>query len=119
VLKPGGRLLFFEHGLAPDARRRRWQRWSEPVTRFVFEGCHLTRDIPSLIEASGFRIDDLQTGSLAPFPKSWTYCFWGAATPTSASGADAASSAVSVSFGSESPSTSRTPSRVPPGRTSR
>jgi SAM-dependent methyltransferase len=84
VLKPGGRLLFFEHGLAPDARRRRWQRWSEPVTRFVFEGCHVTRDIPSLIETGGFRIDDLQTGYLAPFPKSWTYCFWGAATPTSA-----------------------------------
>jgi SAM-dependent methyltransferase len=122
VLKPGGRLLFFEHGLAPDARRRRWQRWSEPVTRFVFEGCHVTRDVPSLLEASGFRIDDLQTGYLASFPKSWTYCFWGTAIPTTASGPEpvgSSSTAVNASFGSESPSTSRTPSRVPPGRTSR
>jgi ubiquinone/menaquinone biosynthesis C-methylase UbiE len=81
VLKPEGRFLFFEHGRSPDPRLRRWQRWSEPVTRFLFEGCHVTRDIPSLIETSGFRVEDLQTGYLSPFPKSWTYCFWGAAVP--------------------------------------
>jgi ubiquinone/menaquinone biosynthesis C-methylase UbiE len=81
VLKPEGRFLFFEHGRSPDARLRRWQRWSEPLTRFLFEGCHVTRDIPSLIEGSGFRLEDLQTGYLSPFPKSWTYCFWGAAVP--------------------------------------
>jgi ubiquinone/menaquinone biosynthesis C-methylase UbiE len=81
VLKPGGRFLFFEHGRSPDARLRRWQRWSEPMTRFLFEGCHVTRDIPLLIETSAFRIEDLQTGYLSPFPKSWTYCFWGAAVP--------------------------------------
>jgi ubiquinone/menaquinone biosynthesis C-methylase UbiE len=83
VLKPEGRFLFFEHGRAPDARLRRWQRWTEPLTRVLFEGCHVTRDIPSLIEASGFRIEDLQTGYLAGFPKSWTYCFWGSARPLS------------------------------------
>jgi ubiquinone/menaquinone biosynthesis C-methylase UbiE len=81
VLKPGGRFLFFEHGRSPDARLRRWQRWSEPMTRFLFEGCHVTRDIPLLIETSAFRIEDLQMGYLSPFPKSWTYCFWGAAVP--------------------------------------
>jgi ubiquinone/menaquinone biosynthesis C-methylase UbiE len=81
VLKPEGRFLFFEHGRSPDARLRRWQRWSEPLTRFLFEGCHVTRDIPSLIETSGLRIEDLQTGYLSSFPKSWTYCFWGAAVP--------------------------------------
>ena len=84
VLKPGGRLLFFEHGLAPDDRVRRWQRWSEPVTRLLFEGCHVTRDIPSLIDTTGFRVDEMKTGYLASFPKSWTYCFWGTATPTTA-----------------------------------
>jgi SAM-dependent methyltransferase len=111
VLKPGGRLLFFEHGLAPDARRRRWQRWSEPVTRFIFEGCHVTRDIPSLIETSGFRIDDLQTGYLAPFPKSWTYCFWGAAVPTTASGPPVGSKWMAVGHEAESRSSSNVRSR--------
>src|SRR5262245_51074408 len=81
VLRPGGAFIFFEHGRAPDARHRRWQRWSEPMTRLLFEGCHVTRDIPSLIESSGFRIRDLETGYLARFPKAWTYCFWGTAAP--------------------------------------
>ena len=81
VLKPEGRFLFFEHGRSPDARLRRWQRWSEPLTRFLFEGCHVTRDIPALIERGGFRLEDLQTGYLSSFPRSWTYCFWGAAVP--------------------------------------
>jgi ubiquinone/menaquinone biosynthesis C-methylase UbiE len=81
VLKPEGRFLFFEHGRSPDPRLHRWQRWSEPLTRLLFEGCHVTRDIPSLIETSGFRLEDLQTGYLSAFPKSWTYCFWGAAVP--------------------------------------
>ncbi|HWN75711.1 MAG TPA: class I SAM-dependent methyltransferase [Candidatus Udaeobacter sp.] len=40
VLKPGGRLIFFEHGLVPDARIRRWQQWSDPIPRRVFEGCY-------------------------------------------------------------------------------
>ena len=81
VLKPGGQFLFFEHGRSPDPRLRRWQRWSEPLTRCLFEGCHVTRDIPALIEGAGFRVDELETGYLAAFPRSWTYCFWGTATP--------------------------------------
>jgi hypothetical protein len=41
----------------------------------------VTRDIPSLITSGGFQIDRIETDYLAPFPKSWTYCFWGTATP--------------------------------------
>jgi len=81
VLKPGGQFLFCEHGRAPDERARRWQRWSDPLTQFLFEGCHVTRDIPSLIEDAGFRVDRMETGYLSQFPKSWTYCFWGTAVP--------------------------------------
>ena len=83
VLKPGGKFIFFEHGIAPDPQIRQWQKRSELITRFVFEGCHITRDIPSLIQEGGFEIEDIQTGYLAPFPKSWTYCFWGTAIPKS------------------------------------
>ncbi|PYQ02859.1 MAG: SAM-dependent methyltransferase [Acidobacteria bacterium] len=81
VLKPSGKLIFFEHGLSPDPRVRRWQEWSEPIPHWLFEGCHVTRDIPSLIEQSGFRIEQMETAYLAGFPKSWTHCWWGTAIP--------------------------------------
>jgi hypothetical protein len=81
VLKRSGTLVFFEHGRSPDPRVRRWQDWSEPIPRWVFEGCHVTRDIPSLIEQSDFRIDEMQAAYLAGFPKSWTHCWWGTAAP--------------------------------------
>jgi len=79
VLRSGGKLIFFEHGLSPDPRVRRWQRWSEPIPHWVFEGCHLTRDIPSLITQGGFQIQDIDAAYLASFPKSWSYCWWGTA----------------------------------------
>jgi ubiquinone/menaquinone biosynthesis C-methylase UbiE len=79
VLKPGGKLIFFEHGLSPEPRVRRWQRLSEPLTRWLFVGCHVTRDIPSLMEQSGFRTEEIETGDLAQFPKAWTHCWWGTA----------------------------------------
>jgi ubiquinone/menaquinone biosynthesis C-methylase UbiE len=81
VLRPGGKFIFFEHGLSPDPRIRRRQEWSEPIPHWLFEGCHVTRDIPCLITGGGFQIEQIETGYLAPFPKSWTYCFWGTATP--------------------------------------
>jgi ubiquinone/menaquinone biosynthesis C-methylase UbiE len=81
VLRPGGRLIFFEHGLSPDPRVRRWQQRWEPILYRVFAGCHLTRDIPSLITQGGFHIDRMETAYLAKFPKSLAYCWWGIATP--------------------------------------
>ncbi len=59
VLKPGGTLHFVEHGLAPDASVRRWQRRLEPVQKRVFGGCHLTRRIVPLLEDAGFEITDV------------------------------------------------------------
>jgi SAM-dependent methyltransferase len=85
VLKPGGTLIFFEHGRSPDPRVRRWQRWSEPIAHWLFEGCHVTRDIPALVEDGGFRIEQMETGYLARFPKSWAHCFWGTAIPKESS----------------------------------
>ena len=81
VLKPGGKLIFFEHGLSPDPPVRRWQARSEPLFRWAFEGCHVTRDIPSLIGKGGFNIERMDAGYLAPFPKSGSYCWWGMAVP--------------------------------------
>ena len=81
VLRSGGRFIFFEHGLSPDPRVRRWQERWEPILYRVFQGCHLTRDIPALVEQGGFQIEQLETGYLSTCPKSWSYCFWGVATP--------------------------------------
>lgn len=83
VLRPSGKLIFFEHGLSPDPKVRRWQERTEPITHWVFEGCHLTRDIPSLIAQGGFQIEQIERAYLA-FPKSWAYCCWGTAIPQSA-----------------------------------
>ena len=79
VLKPAGRLIFFEIGASPDERVRRWQNWWEPIHHRLFEGLCLTRDIPSLLEQGGFRMEHLEAGYVARFPKSWSHCFWGTA----------------------------------------
>jgi SAM-dependent methyltransferase len=59
VIKPGGRLHFLEHGLAPDERVRRWQRRLDPLQQRVAGGCHFTRPIVELLMAAGFTIDEL------------------------------------------------------------
>jgi ubiquinone/menaquinone biosynthesis C-methylase UbiE len=79
VLKPDGKLIFFELGLAPDPAVQRRQKQLEPVFRWLFQGLYLTRDIPALIVQGGFQIRQLKTGYLAEFPKSSTYCWWGTA----------------------------------------
>jgi len=81
VLRPDVKFIFFEHGLSQDPGVQRWQRRSEPITRWAFEGCHVTRNIPSLITQSGFEIEQIEAGYLAAFPKCWTYCSWGTALP--------------------------------------
>lgn len=80
VLKPGGKLLFCEHGLAPDASVRRWQRRLDPFWTKLAGGCHLDRDIPGLLRQAGFRVADMQTLYL-PGPRPLTYNYWGAAEP--------------------------------------
>lgn len=76
VLRPGGRLLFVEHGRAPDASVRRWQDRLTPAWRRISGGCHLNREIPALIEAGGFRIERLETGYM-PGPRPMTYMYEG------------------------------------------
>lgn len=79
VLRPGGRLIFFELGLAPDPAVQRWQRRLEPVFYRLFQGLFLTRAIPALIQDAGFQIEQMEAGYIASFPKSSSYCWWGIA----------------------------------------
>ena len=77
VLKPDGRLLFCEHGLAPDLPVVRWQRRLTPLWKPLAGGCHLDRDIPALITAGGFHIRQLDTGYLkGPRPMTHVYRGW-------------------------------------------
>ncbi|MGN0923089.1 class I SAM-dependent methyltransferase [Ectopseudomonas mendocina] len=77
VLKPGGRLLFCEHGLAPDLPVLRWQKRLTPLWKPLAGGCHLDRDIPALIGAGGFHIRELSTGYLkGPRPMTHVYRGW-------------------------------------------
>ena len=81
VLKPGGRLVFCEHGRAPDESVRRWQDRLTPLWSRFAGGCHLNRDIPALLAEAGFRSDDTQTMYL-PGPRPLTFNYWGTARPS-------------------------------------
>jgi ubiquinone/menaquinone biosynthesis C-methylase UbiE len=77
VLKPGGKLLFSEHGLAPDLPVVRWQHRLTPVWKSFSGGCHLNRDIPALIRAGGFSIGQLDSSYLkGPRPMTWVSRGW-------------------------------------------
>ncbi len=78
VLKPGGRFIFVEHGLAPDADVQRWQNRLTPVWRRLAGGCHLNRPIADLIRESGFAIAELKTEYL-PGPRPMTFMYEGIA----------------------------------------
>lgn len=79
VLKPGGKILFTEHGLAPDEGISKWQRRVEPVWKSLAGGCHLTRDTLGLLREGGFRSDDAETMYLPNTPKIAGFVSWGSA----------------------------------------
>jgi len=79
VLKPGGTFHFVEHGHAPDPKVARWQARVEPLNKRLAGGCHITRQMPKLIEAAGFDIEHLDTYYLTGEPKIFGYTFEGRA----------------------------------------
>ena len=79
VLRPGGRLVFCEHGKAPDSSVRKWQDRIDPFWGKIAGGCHLNRDIPQLLAAGGFDVVGLETAYLPGTPKFAGYNFWGSA----------------------------------------
>lgn len=79
VLRPAGRLVFCEHGRAPDEEVRRWQDRLNPLQKLLFGGCHLDRWIPELIGEGGFQIEDLEAGYVPGIPKALGYMYRGTA----------------------------------------
>jgi len=80
VLRPAGRLLFVEHGRAPDPSVVRWQDRLTPIWKRIGGGCHLNRAIGVLIEGAGFQFDRLETGYMRG-PKPMTFMYEGSARP--------------------------------------
>ena len=80
VLMPGGRLIFSEHGRAPDEKVGRWQDRLTPHWKKITGGCHLNRDVPALLIEAGFECKDMQAMYL-PGPRTLMYNYWGEAFP--------------------------------------
>ncbi len=79
VLRPGGALLFLEHGRAPESAVHRWQERLTPYWRRVAGGCHLDRPIDRMIREAGLRFAELQTGYLIRGPRLFTFHYRGRA----------------------------------------
>ena len=79
VLKPGGKLLFNEHGKAPEAAVYKWQIRLDPIWQQFSGGCSLHKDIPELLKANGFTIHSLNS-MYVPGWKPASYNYWGVAT---------------------------------------
>ena len=77
VLKDDGRLIFCEHGLAPDKKISKWQNRIDPFWGKIAGGCHLNRDIQKLITDAGFSFESLDKMYIPSTPKFAGYNYWG------------------------------------------
>lgn len=80
VIKDDGILLFCEHGIAPDQNIMKWQNRINPLWRKLFGGCNINRNIPKIIQGSGFKISKLEQMYLPSTPKIVGYNYWGEAS---------------------------------------
>lgn len=82
VLRPGGALLFCEHGLAHEAQGlRKLQRVFDPLWARVFGGCRLVREPERLLQDAGFRLAELKAGRVRGAPALVSYQMAGVALP--------------------------------------
>ena len=81
VLRPGGTFHFVEHGLAPDAKVRRWQNRLNSIENRIAGGCNLNRDIAAIIEEGGMSITKLDRYYNRGEPKTVASLYEGVAVP--------------------------------------
>lgn len=77
VLKPNGKLIFCEHGEAPDEDIRKWQNRINPTWKKLAGGCNLHRPIPECLRQGGFKIEQMETQYLPSTPKVAGFNYWG------------------------------------------
>ncbi|MGY4501895.1 ubiquinone/menaquinone biosynthesis C-methylase UbiE [Bradyrhizobium sp. GM24.11] len=80
VLKPGGKLVFVEHGRAPESNVRWWQDRLTPAWKRISGGCHLNRDVADILRRNGFDIEEMRTGYMNGL-KPMTFMYEGQARP--------------------------------------
>jgi ubiquinone/menaquinone biosynthesis C-methylase UbiE len=80
VMKDDAVMLFCEHGIAPDAKVIKWQNRVNPLWGKLFGGCNINRNIPEIIQSSGFTLNSLDQMYLPSTPKIVGYNYWGKAT---------------------------------------
>lgn len=83
ILKPGGRLLFLEHGLSPDPGPARWQRRIEPVWKRMMGNCHLTRPIGAAVARADLAVTPLGQQYNPKMPRWAGWMEWGEAVKSS------------------------------------
>jgi hypothetical protein len=79
LLQMRRKLIFCEHGAAPDETIRRWQARLTPCWKRIAGGCHLDRPIPEYIEEAGFRITEMESAYLRGVPRIAGFNYWGTA----------------------------------------
>ena len=79
VLKPGGKLVFCEHGEAPDPGVKKWQDRINPIWSAIAGGCNLHRPIPKLLDTAGFNVDNMESMYLPSTPRFAGFNYWGVA----------------------------------------
>ena len=79
VMKPGAKMFFSEHSLAPDPSVRTWQNRLNPLWKHLAGGCNINRSVPKMLEDAGLRIDSIDTLYL-PGPRPLTFNYWGSAS---------------------------------------
>ncbi len=80
VLKPGGRMLFLEHGLSPDPGVQKWQRRLDRFQGVLADGCTLTLDVPELFATQPFSTVDIENFYIEKTPRTHGYMYRGTAT---------------------------------------
>ncbi|MGD2132660.1 MAG: class I SAM-dependent methyltransferase [Maricaulaceae bacterium] len=86
VIKPGGKLLFVEHGRDCDPRAARFQERIEPIWKPLADGCHLTRNPAQTLFNAGFVVsheEGLPSGApiMTTLMRFGAYHYWGSAKP--------------------------------------
>ena len=80
VMKTDAKILFCEHGIAPDKNVIKWQNRINPLWGKLFGGCNINRDIPDILKNGGFKINSLEKMYLPSTPRIVGYNYWGQAS---------------------------------------
>jgi hypothetical protein len=79
VLRPGGRLLFLEHGLSPEPSVQKWQRRLNGIQMRLGDGCHLDRNMRELLATEPFSSVEIEEFYLEKTPRTHGYLYRGSA----------------------------------------